>query len=79
MRDVAELAATASTGKPSDGLAAVAAMRRVLEHLEAVQVGDARTDGWSWEQIADALGVSKQAVHKKYAHRLHPDFHDPSS
>ena len=33
----------------------------------ALQVGNARSQGWSWQEIADHLGVSKQAVHKKYA------------
>lgn len=49
------------------GLRAVAALRNLLERLEALQVGNARTQGWSWQEIADHLGVSKQAVHKKYA------------
>jgi predicted DNA-binding protein YlxM (UPF0122 family) len=33
-------------------------------------VGNARTQGWSWQEIAACLGVSRQAVHKKYAKRL---------
>jgi predicted DNA-binding protein YlxM (UPF0122 family) len=37
--------------------------------LEALQVDNARRQGWSWQEIADALEVSKQAVHKKYAGR----------
>jgi hypothetical protein len=37
--------------------------------LEALQVGNARRQGWSWQEIADALEVTKQAVHKKYANR----------
>jgi hypothetical protein len=36
---------------------------------EALQVDNARKQGWSWQQIADALGVSKQAVHKKHGER----------
>ena len=32
----------------------------------AVQVRNARTKGWSWQDIAGALGVSRQAVHKKH-------------
>ena len=28
---------------------------------------NARERGWSWQEIAMFLGVSKQAVHKKYA------------
>ena len=42
------------------------ALRRLLEHLEASQVGRARELGWSWQEIADVLGVSRQAVHKKH-------------
>jgi hypothetical protein len=57
--------ATASTD-PDTGLAAVAALRRLLESLEQLQVENARRQGWSWERIAVALGVSKQAVHKKH-------------
>jgi predicted transcriptional regulator len=44
----------------------VAALRELLESLEALQVANAREQGWSWQQIAGALGVSKQAVHKKH-------------
>ena len=45
---------------------AVASLRGLLESLEELQVGNARRQGWSWQQIADALRVSRQAVHKKY-------------
>ena len=53
-------------GIPAIGLAAVASLRGLLESLEELQVGNARAQGWSWQQIADALRVSRQAVHKKY-------------
>lgn len=49
------------------GLRAVASLRRLLEGLERLQVASARDSGWSWEEIAAELGVTKQAVHKKYA------------
>jgi biotin operon repressor len=26
--------------------------------------------GWSWAQVAEALGVTRQAVHKKHLRRL---------
>ena len=55
---------------PSDGLEAVAALRRTLEALEAAQVENAFIAGWSWAKIAEVLGVSKQAVHKKHARRI---------
>jgi biotin operon repressor len=45
----------------------VAALRRLLEHLERAQVASARSAGWSWQEIAAELGVSRQAVHKKHS------------
>jgi hypothetical protein len=65
-REATELAGDAASGDPAVGLAAVASLRRLLETLEQLQVEHARTQGWSWQRIAEALGVSKQAVHKKY-------------
>jgi hypothetical protein len=55
---------------PRQGLEAVVALRRTLEALEAAQVEIAFVAGWSWAQIAEVLGVSKQAVHKKHAKRI---------
>ena len=55
---------------PAEGLAAVAALRQLLSMLEAANVDAAVRAGWSWSEIADALGVSRQAVHKKHAKRL---------
>jgi DNA-directed RNA polymerase specialized sigma24 family protein len=55
---------------PREGLDAVVALRRLLEALEAAQVENAFVAGWSWAQIAEVLGVSKQAVHKKHARRI---------
>ncbi len=55
---------------PREGLEAVVALRRTLEALEAAQVENAFVAGWSWARIAEVLGVSKQAVHKKHAGRI---------
>jgi len=55
---------------PREGLEAVVALRRMLEALEAAQVENAFVAGWSWARIAEILGVSKQAVHKKHARRI---------
>ncbi len=55
---------------PREGLEAVVALRRTLEALEAAQVENAFVAGWSWARIAEILGVSKQAVHKKHARRI---------
>ena len=59
-----------SSRDPAVGLRAVAALRRLVEQLEALQVQNARDLGWSWSEIAAAVGVSKQAVHKKHAGRM---------
>ena len=55
---------------PREGLEAVVALRRTLEALEAAQVENAVIAGWSWARIAEVLGVSRQAVHKKHARRI---------
>jgi hypothetical protein len=69
MSDEVRLAAVAGGGDPAEGLRAARALRELAERLEALQVDNARTHGWSWQEIAFFLGVSKQAVHKKYAGR----------
>lgn len=69
MEKANDMAAAAGSADPRTGLRAVVALRRLAETLEALQVDNARAHGWSWQEIADALGVSKQAVHKKHAGR----------
>jgi DNA-directed RNA polymerase specialized sigma24 family protein len=59
-----------ASADPRVGLRAVAALRQLLEQLEALQVNNARANGWSWQEIAEVLGVSRQAVHKKHAARV---------
>jgi DNA-directed RNA polymerase specialized sigma24 family protein len=66
MTEATQLAAAAGDRDPRVGLRAVAALRKLLERLEAVQVRNARAKGWSWQEIAAELGVSRQAVHKKH-------------
>jgi hypothetical protein len=55
---------------PADGLAAVAALRALTDRLEDAEVERAMRAGWSWSQVAEALGVTRQAVHKKHVRRL---------
>ncbi|GAA5027761.1 hypothetical protein [Actinopolymorpha pittospori] len=61
---------TPLTQDPADGLAAVAALRRLADQIEDAAVEQAMRTGWSWPQVAEALGVTRQAVHKKHAKRL---------
>jgi DNA-directed RNA polymerase specialized sigma24 family protein len=63
------LGAELSDVDPAVGLRAVGALKRLHERLEALHVANAREQGWSWQAIADALGVSRQAVHQKYNRR----------
>lgn len=67
MEDAQDLAVQVASDDPEAGLRAVAALRSLLERTERIHVAKARERAYSWQEIADALGVSKQAVHKKYA------------
>ena len=62
----------ADTADPRAGLRAVVALRRLADTLELRQVQAAADSGLGWPEIADALGVTRQAVHKKYRHRVRP-------
>ncbi|MFI6317423.1 hypothetical protein ACIBG8_07880 [Nonomuraea sp. NPDC050556] len=64
--DLATLITQAQDDDPLLALRATTALRREVERLEAVQVRRARMAGFPWAMIADVIGVSKQAVHKKY-------------
>jgi hypothetical protein len=59
----------ASASDPDTGLRAVAALRTLAERLEILQVDNARKLGWSWQDIAARLGVTKQTVHRKHGKR----------
>jgi Homeodomain-like domain len=61
-----DIAASIRSDDPAVGLRAVGALHRLAEQVEATHVALARERGWSWEQIGDALGVSRQSVHAKY-------------
>ncbi|MFC0437338.1 hypothetical protein [Kutzneria buriramensis] len=65
----AELAGQITNKDPAVGLRAVVALRRLLEELERLHVDNAREQGWSWQDIATALAVSRQSVHEKHANR----------
>ena len=69
MTIAAELVHDAASQDPRLGLRSVAALRRLLEQLEALHVDRARALGWSWQEIAGELGVTKQTVHRKHGPR----------
>jgi DNA-directed RNA polymerase specialized sigma24 family protein len=70
MEPVVQIAESAASNDPDIGLRAVAALRVLAERLEILQVQTARERGWSWQEIAERLGVTKQTVHRKYGRRL---------
>jgi hypothetical protein len=64
-----DLTANLGSDDPAVGLRAVGALHRLAEQVEATNVRLARDHGWSWEQIGDALGISRQSAHAKYGRR----------
>ncbi len=64
-----DIAEAAGSTDPDVGLRAVAALRVLTERLEILQVDNARRLGWSWQDIAARLGVTKQTVHRKHGKR----------
>ncbi len=62
-----ELTEVAAGSDPAEGLRAVRALHELADRLEHVQMRNARDQGWSWQDIARHVGVSRQAVHHKYA------------
>jgi DNA-binding NarL/FixJ family response regulator len=69
MEPATEIAEAAGSTDPDVGLRAVAALRVLTERLEILQVDNARRLGWSWQDIAARLGVTKQTVHRKHGKR----------
>ncbi|HWH10983.1 MAG TPA: helix-turn-helix domain-containing protein [Solirubrobacteraceae bacterium] len=61
---------TVTPDDPADRLAGVVALRRLADRVEDAEVERALREGWTWSMVADALGVTRQAVHKKHAKRL---------
>jgi Homeodomain-like domain len=61
-----EFVSGVSSEDPAVGLRAVASLRALLQAVEELQIANAREHGWSWQRIAEVLGVSRQAVHQKY-------------
>lgn len=70
MESTLEIAEGATSNDPDVGLRSVAALRALTERLEILQVESARKLGWSWQDIAERLGVTKQTVHRKYGRRV---------
>src|SRR3954451_20304280 len=67
----ATLAARAiGAADPRERLRSISTLRGELDDLEAQSVRAAVRGGDSWSQVAEALGVTKQSAHRRYAGRL---------
>ena len=64
--NIEEITEALASEDPAQGLRAALALHRIAERVEARQVAVARGRGWSWQQIGDALGITRQSVHAKY-------------
>jgi DNA-directed RNA polymerase specialized sigma24 family protein len=69
---MSDLESLPSPDGPAEALASVVALRLLADRLERRAVSNAIQQGWSWAQVAEALGVSRQAAHKRLANALHP-------
>jgi Homeodomain-like domain len=70
MEPALDIVQSAASTDPDVGLRAVASLRALTERLEIVQVENARKLGWSWQDIAGRLGVTRQTVHRKHGKRI---------
>jgi hypothetical protein len=52
---------------PLVALHAIADLRRSVIESEQILVNEARKEGHTWEAIAEALGESRQAVHRRHS------------
>lgn len=64
--DEMDISNLVNSDDPAVGLRAALALHRLAERVEANHVRAARRQGWSWQLIGDALGVTRQSVHLKY-------------
>jgi hypothetical protein len=53
---------------PADALRALTALRGRLDELERRHVGALLAEGATWAQIAETLGITRQAAHHRHRH-----------
>ncbi|MGZ8476107.1 MAG: helix-turn-helix domain-containing protein [Candidatus Limnocylindria bacterium] len=68
---MAEIPDIQGVDDPAASIATVIALRRLADRLEREAVDCAMRQGWTWAQVAQALGVTRQAAHKRHSRRSH--------
>jgi Skp family chaperone for outer membrane proteins len=66
----AYLAIAIEEGRPIEALSTCRALGTVIERRTKEAAQAAVESAWSWADVGDALGVSKQAAHEKLSHRF---------
>ncbi len=69
VRDYVETSAGVET------LRELAFTRRTVDQLTRIAVADARAGGLSWQEIGDALGITRQAAHERFRGLLPAGLH----
>lgn len=69
MNETRTAVGAAENPPPLRAISEITQRKRELERAEETAVRRARVAGYSWLAIAGALGVSKQAAHRKYGRR----------
>ena len=64
--DEAVRALLARMERPLEGLERITEVRLTLARIERLLVREARLNFQSWEQIGAALGISRQAAHRRH-------------
>jgi transposase-like protein len=75
--EIVDLVEQALTSAPLDSLSALAALRQALGPLERRQVARALERGATFSELAGALGISRQAAHRRYRALAQPDPQPP--
>ncbi len=58
---------------PLLGLSAIVDLRERLDGLEVAAIRSARQKGATWDEIAETLGVTRQALHQRLRKRWGPE------
>ena len=65
------LGRTIESGNPIDALHIIRGVGEVTRRRAREAANAAAQSAWSWSDVGEALGISKQAAHQRFSARLH--------